>query len=69
MEALLLIQSSINLLFEKYDKENKLGEDGLSKKDEVIILTKTDVTNSELVAKKIKEFVLSNYLHKIEKLV
>ena len=40
----------------KYDKENKLGTEGLSDKEEIIILTKTDVTPPDLVAKKVKEF-------------
>ena len=41
----------------KYDKKLKLGEDGLSGKDEIIILTKTDVVeNTKLVDKKVKEF-------------
>ncbi len=40
-----------------YDKKNKLGEDGLAEKEEIIILTKTDVIeDSKFVAKKIKDF-------------
>jgi GTP-binding protein len=40
-----------------YDKKNKLGENGLSEKDEVVILTKTDVVeDSKLIDKKIKDF-------------
>ncbi len=42
---------------EKYDKENKLGTEGLSNKDEIIILTKTDVvTDPKLIDKQIKKF-------------
>jgi GTP-binding protein len=42
---------------EKYDKKNKLGADGLSKKKEIIILTKSDTaTDEKTVAKKVKEF-------------
>jgi GTP-binding protein len=41
----------------KYDKSLGLGADGLSEKDEVIILTKTDtVTDPKVIDKKIKEF-------------
>lgn len=42
---------------EKYDKNLNLGEDGLSSKDEIIVLTKTDIVEDpKVVAKKIKEF-------------
>lgn len=42
---------------EKYDKKNKLGEDGLSEKEEIIVLTKTDVIEDEkIIEKKVKEF-------------
>ena len=41
----------------KYDKKLNLGDEGLSAKDEIIILTKTDVIEDQkIVAKKIKEF-------------
>ncbi|MBP6884165.1 MAG: hypothetical protein KBC06_02950, partial [Candidatus Pacebacteria bacterium] len=41
----------------KYDKNLGLGADGLSEKDEVIILTKTDtVSDPKIIDKKIKEF-------------
>ena len=40
---------------EKYDKSLDLGGEGLSQKDEIIILTKTDVVD-EKVANKIKRF-------------
>ncbi len=49
-----------------YDKKNKLGDDGLSQKDEIIILTKSDVIEDvypndpvgreKIITKKIKEF-------------
>jgi len=40
-----------------YDKKNKLGEDGLAEKEEIIILTKTDVIEDpKFVAKKLKDF-------------
>lgn len=41
----------------KYDKSLSLGEDGLSLKEEIIILTKTDVVDDEkIVAKKVSDF-------------
>ncbi|MEK7539111.1 MAG: GTPase ObgE [Patescibacteria group bacterium] len=41
----------------KYDQTLNLGEDGLSKKEEIIILTKTDIIeNPKIIAKKIKDF-------------
>ena len=43
---------------EAYDKKNKLGEEGLSKKEEIIVLTKSDVLQDDqkFIAKKVKEF-------------
>ncbi len=42
---------------EKYDKSLNLDEDGLLKKEEIIILTKSDVIDDpKVVAKKVKEF-------------
>jgi len=42
---------------EKYDKSLNLGEDSLSLKEEIIILTKTDVVDDQkVVAKKIADF-------------
>lgn len=42
---------------EKYDKKLSLGEDGLLKKEEIIILTKSDVVeDSRIILKKIKDF-------------
>jgi len=41
----------------KYDKKLKLGDDGLSAKDEIIILTKTDAAKDQkVVTKKVAEF-------------
>jgi GTPase len=41
----------------KYDKSLDLGEDGLSEKEEIIILTKTDfVEDPKLIAKKVADF-------------
>ena len=40
-----------------YDKKLKLGDEGLSEKDEIIVLTKTDVAKDlKVVAKKVAEF-------------
>lgn len=41
---------------EKYDKENRLIDGGLSAKEEIIVLTKTDVVAPDNVEKKVKEF-------------
>jgi GTP-binding protein len=42
---------------EKYDKKNKLGDEGLATKDEIIVLTKTDVLQDAKTITKIeKEF-------------
>ncbi len=42
---------------EKYDKKLKLGKEGLSKKEEIIILTKSDTAdNQKIIDKKVKEF-------------
>ncbi len=41
---------------QKYDKDLNLGEEGLSEKEEIIILTKTDVVDEKVVDKKIKDF-------------
>lgn len=40
---------------EAYDKKNKLGADGLGEKEEIIILTKTDVVEDPKFIKKIKK--------------
>ena len=42
---------------EKYDKRLKLGDEGLTEKDEIIILSKLDaVEDPKVIAKKVKEF-------------
>lgn len=42
---------------EKYDKKLNLGENGLSSKQEIIVLTKTDVIeDKKIIDKKIKDF-------------
>lgn len=41
----------------KYDKDLKLGDDGLSEKEEIIILTKSDVIeDKKVIIKKVAEF-------------
>ena len=51
------VYKEIRKELETYDKKYKLGSDGLSKKDEIIILTKTDVIQDQkLINKKIKDF-------------
>ena len=54
---MLKVYKQIRKELEKYDKNLGLGEDGLSKKDEIIILTKTDVAEDQkIIKKKIAEF-------------
>lgn len=51
------VYKEIRKELENYDKENNLNEDGLAKKEEIIILTKTDVVeDKKFIDKKIKEF-------------
>lgn len=51
------VYKEIRKELEKYDKNLKLGEDGLSKKEEIIVLTKSDVVGDEkIIKKKIAEF-------------
>jgi GTPase involved in cell partitioning and DNA repair len=41
----------------KYDKKLNLGDDGLSEKEEIIILTKADfIEDQKIIAKKVAEF-------------
>lgn len=55
--GMMKVYKEIRKELEKYDKNLDLGEEGLSKKDEIIILTKSDVVeDSKIIAKKIKEF-------------
>ena len=41
---------------EKYDKKSGLGEDGLSSKDEIIILTKTDIVDEKIIKREEAKF-------------
>ena len=55
--GMMKVYKEIRKELEKYDKKNKLGEDGLAEKDEIIILTKTDtVEDPKIIEKKKKEF-------------
>ena len=40
----------------KYDKKLKLADGGLSEKEEIIILTKADVVDAKVIAKKVADF-------------
>lgn len=40
----------------KYDKKNKLGEEGLTKKREIIVLSKSDAATPKEIEKKVKAF-------------
>jgi GTP-binding protein len=56
--GMMKVYKEIRKELEKYDKKNNLsGEDGLSGKDEIIVLTKTDVIeDKKIIEKKKKEF-------------
>ena len=55
--GMMKVYKEIRRELEKYDKNLNLGEEGLSKKDEIIILTKTDtIENPKIIEKKKKEF-------------
>jgi GTPase len=55
--GMMKVYKEIRKELEKYDKNLNLGEEGLSKKDEIIILTKSDVIeNLKIIEKKKKEF-------------
>lgn len=54
---ILKVYKLIRKELEVYDKKNGLGEDGLAKKKEIIILTKSDIAEDpKIVKKKITEF-------------
>jgi GTP-binding protein len=55
--GMMKVYKEIRKELEKYDKKNNLGEDGLAQKEEIILLTKTDVVEDEkIIEKKKKEF-------------
>ena len=55
-EKMMASYKEIRKELKKYDKSLKLGADGLSEKEEIIVLTKTDVTDEKTIAKKVAEF-------------
>lgn len=51
------VYKKIRKELEQYDKNLGLGEEGLSKKEEIIILTKTDIVeDTKIIIKQVKEF-------------
>ena len=55
--GMMKVYKEIRKELEKYDKKNNLGEDGLAEKEEIILLTKTDVLEDpKIIEKKKKEF-------------
>ncbi len=55
--GMMKVYKEIRKELEKYDKNLGLGEDGLSKKDEIIVLTKSDVIEDEkIIKKKVADF-------------
>jgi GTP-binding protein len=55
--GMMKVYKEIRKELEKYDKKLSLGEDGLASKDEIIILTKTDVVEDpKIIAKTVKVF-------------
>lgn len=56
-EDMLKTYKQIRSELEKYDKDKNLGTEGLAQKQEIIILTKTDVVeDKKFIDKKVKEF-------------
>lgn len=56
-QNMMKVYKEIRKELEAYDKKNNLEEDGLSQKEEIIILTKTDVVEDDRqVAKAMKDF-------------
>ena len=55
--GMMKVYKEIRKELEKYDKNLKLGDDGLSKKDEIIILTKSDTTEDiKIIKKEVEKF-------------
>jgi len=55
--GMMKVYKEIRKELEKYDKNMGLGDEGLSSKDEIIILTKADtIDDQKIIDKKIKEF-------------
>jgi len=57
LNGMMKIYKEIRKELEAYDKKSGLGKEGLSSKEEIIVLTKTDVVEDEkIIDKKKKEF-------------
>lgn len=55
--GMMKVYKEIRKELEKYDKNLNLGEEGLSKKDEIIVLTKTDIIeDKKIIVKKNADF-------------
>lgn len=55
--GMMKMYKNIRKELESYDKKLKLGSDGLIEKEEIIILTKTDVIEDQkIISKKLKDF-------------
>lgn len=55
--GMIKVYKEIRKELEKYDKKNNLTEDGLAKKEEIIVLTKTDIVeNKKIIEKVMKDF-------------
>ena len=68
--GMMKVYKEVRKELQKYDKSLKLGSDGLSEKEEIIILTKSDTVSDPKIIKKViadfkkvskKVFVLSLY--------
>ncbi|MFA4975119.1 MAG: GTPase ObgE [Candidatus Paceibacterota bacterium] len=53
--GMMKVYKEIRKELEKYDKNLKLGEDGLSLKDEIIILTKSDIVEDKKIIEREKD--------------
>ena len=54
--GMIKVYKEIRKELEKYDKNLELGEDGLSSKNEIIVLTKTDVVDEKIVEREENKF-------------
>ena len=54
--GMIKIYKEIRKELEKYDKKSGLGEEGLSSKDEIIILTKTDIVDEKMIKREEAKF-------------
>ena len=55
--GMIKVYKSIRGELESYDKKLKLGDDGLASKEEIIILTKTDIIeDKKIIDRELKKF-------------